>query len=481
MKTLFLFFLVFIFFFQFGFSVEIENYISQSEFMICAPSLESLTANARVLMKRFYGKNYPQMLSQISVDSKSSYGIDIFDSGSMRSAGIDMAQPLAYLHISNQTGCILLPIQSKKTFDSYVKKMEERTFFYQYYGNYAALSENKDVIKSITNSLLKTNEGFAICQKKLSYDWKQFFVWVESKYLSAVSSAIGVSANMKIPYGFSAFTIDFLETNISVRSYAGIISSDQVQYMQNMRNVSAMEKYDILDYITGTPAVVGNVYLNLPMLYKYYIYIDSINILGLKGLVYEIWQKYRINLERDLINNTDGRFKIVIDKLDSINNRYNIYGSIGIKNVDIAGTFMESLKNAALQNGGKLYSFELFTKPFYHYESTNYSIYYGLIENEFLFSTEKEPLIQLVKNIYENQNGYLENLPSFFRESSEQKKASYSTHVDMQNFFQNIKTGFELSKDFTVGVKDVDIYGSPDRDEKPYGWNTSIDIHFYKP
>ncbi len=461
-------------------SVEIEKYINQCEFMLYSPSLENVINTSKSLLKRFYGKNYDQKVAQISSDSKSLYGIDIFDLKNLVSSGLDIKNPVSYVHVSNKSGYLLIPVTSKKIVENYVKNNLSESMFYKFIGNYICLSENKQLVDGIEQTaMLEKNEGFTISSGKLNFNWDKNFVWVESRYLSSVSASLGVSSNFKIPYGFTALTLDFLEKSISLKSYSGILSEDQNQFIRNMRNVAANEKNNLVNYIWGNPAVIGNFYLNIPAVYKYYNYIDTINILGIKGFISELQEKYKINVEKDLISNSDGRLKIIVDKFDAVNNDYVLYGSMGIKSIETANSFMDSLKSVITQNENKLYSFELFSKPFYHYKSTNYSVYYGVVENDLIFSTDKDILIKLVKNIYENKSGYMGNMPPFFRDSITDKKIGYFIVIDAQSFFNNVKTGIEISKDFLIGVKEIHIYGNPDLDDKPYGWNTSIDMIFY--
>lgn len=465
--------------FSYTFSSKIESYIESGELILYAPSIEDLIANTKSIIKRFYSRNYEQMLLQISAESRSSYGIDILDLNALGKIGLNTKAPLCFVHVSNNAGYMLLPVKEKKGIEKFIRNTLRNEVPYRFFDNYVAFSEEKKLLNNIGKNLLGKNKGFALSRKKLKFDWDKFFVWVESSYLSSISSSTGVTSNMKLPYGFSAFTIDFKSQNILVKIYSAIISTNQLLYMQSLKNVSASEKFDILDYVGGNPAIVGNVYLNMMTLYKYYSYIDSINILGIKGLFAELRQKYKINVERDLINNSDGRLKILIDRYDSVQNQYKIYGSIGVKDSHTARMFVDSLKNAFFQEDGKLYSFDLFTKPFYHYKGSNYSLYYGVIENDLLFSTDKDLLTNLVVNVFENKGGTLEKMPDFFKKAVKEKAKGYFFTIDLQSLFNNVKTGIQLDKDFLIGVQSIYLYGFPDVEENAYGWNNFVDINFY--
>lgn len=461
---------------------EIKKYIMDSQLMVFAPAYESLVTNVKSLMARFYGKNYDQMMLQISSNSRSSYGIDILDLNSMKSAGVNVSKPVAFVHVSNQAGYLLIPVQSRKTVENYIRDHLGKNKAFRIAGNYLIFSQNEALLASVptNNRRLETNPGFTLASSKLDFKWDKIFAWIESRYFSEITSSVGVSANMNIPYGFTAFTADFYDKQISIRNYSGILSSNQTEYVRKLRDVSAAQKFELLDYIGGNPAVIGDITMNMPMLYKYYSYIDTINILGVKGFVNELADKYRINVERDLLNNSDGRLKIVIDQYDPDRNALLVYGSMGVRSPEVANNFMDSVKNSVLQStNGTITTFDLFTKPFYHYQSTNYSLYYGLIDNDFVFSADRGVLTNMVKNLYENKSGYLDKAPSQLKEFSSENKVGYFITVDVQSLFSNIKTGIMISREFLVGVKEINIYGNPDLDDRPYGWNTTIDINFY--
>lgn len=461
---------------------EIKKYIMDSQLMVFAPAYETLITNVKSLLARFYGKNYDQMMVQISSNSRSSYGIDILNLESMKSAGINIAKPVAFVHISNQAGYMLIPIQSKKTVESYIRTHLGKNKAYRIAGNYLIFSENAQILASVptNNRRLETNPAFTVASTKLDFKWDKIFAWIESRYFSVVTSSVGVSANMNIPYGFTAFTADFFDKQISIRNYSGILSSNQTEYVRKLRDVSAAQKFELLDYISGNPAVIGDVYMNMPMLYKYYSYIDTINILGVKGFINELMDKYRINVERDLLNNSDGRLKVVVDQFDPEKNTFLVYGSMGIKSPEVAISFMDSVKNSVLQStNGTVTTFDLFTKPFYHYQSSNYSLYYGVIDNDFVFSADRDVLTNMVKNLFENRSGFLDSAPPLLKEFSSENRVGYFITVDVQSLFSKIKTGIMISREFLVGIKEINIYGNPDTDDKPYGWNTTIDINFY--
>ncbi len=464
----------------FSYGAEIEKYIVPCTFMIFVPSVENLVSTSKSLMKRFYSRNYEQMMLQMSSESKSSYGIDVFDLPALEKAGVDIKSPLCFVHVTNERGYLLIPVKSKKGIDAFIKNSLKNYGQYRFIGNYIALSKDKEELDGIAKETLEEREGFNISAKKLSFAWDRNFIWMESSFISGASYSIGVTSNLKLPYGFTAFTIDVTDRMISVKSFAGILPSKEVLNMVNLRNVSMAEKFDLLDYTVGDPALAGQVYLNFPMFYKYYTYIDSIDILGIKSLVSELRDKYKVFVERDLIQNTDGRFKIVIDKFDTSKNDYVLYGSIGIKDPKTAGYFMDSLKNAILQTDNQLFTFDLFTNPFYHFKSSGYSLFYGVIGNDLFFSTDKDVLTNLVKNIFDNNMASADKYPGFFKEARQKKAAGFYFTLDVQSLFNQVKTDVDINKDILIGFKDIYISGYPDSGAKAYGWNCAFDFNFYK-
>jgi len=464
----------------FLFSSEIGNYICPCSFMIFFPSAENLIDSSKLLFKKFYSRNYEQMMLQMSSDSKNSYGIDVFDLKSLEKAGFDLKSPVCFVHISNDSGYMLLPVKSKNDMTTFINNNLKGNAQFRFVGSFLALSRDKSLLNRVGAASIEKSPGFIISEKKLSFGWDKTLVWMESSYLSDVSSSIGVTANLKLPYGFTSFIVNITDQKISIKAYSGIIPTDQKLYIQNINNISFVEKNDLLDYIEGNPAVEGQIYLNLPVLYRYYTYIDSINILGLKGFIDELREKYMVNVERDLINNTDGRIKIVVDKFDTVNNEYVIYGSIGIRDPITADYFMDSLKNAILESDNQLFTFDLFTRPFYHFKNPNYSIFYGTIGNDLYFSTDKGVLTNLIKNIFENKTISADKLPDFFKEAKEKKSAGFYFTLDTQSLFNQVKTVMQFDPDLLIGVKNIYIYGTPDKGDRAFGWNCDLDFNYYQ-
>ncbi|OHD57365.1 MAG: hypothetical protein A2Y33_07735 [Spirochaetes bacterium GWF1_51_8] len=459
----------------------IENNIVKSELVLFFPTFASLNTTLKSLMKRFYGKNYAQMEKQYSLNSEASLGVDILDAKSLEGIGVDTAGPLAYVHVSNNYGYIVVTVKSEAKFKAYTKNILQDTVPSAIIGKYAILSENPDITPNLKAALLTADEGFKISAAKLNFKWDKPFVWIDSKYLSAMSGGTMIPANVSIPYGFTAAVIDFAPDKIKLDLYSALMSDKQSGFMKQIRIVNGKGKFDILDYGWGSPVVVGNVYMNFAELYRYYIAIDQLNVLGLKGIAADLMKKYNISIEKELIANTDGRFKLVILKYDDLKKQYLIYGSIGIKDTKLSVSFMENLKAMILKSGQKLYLFDIFTYPFYHYQTENFSIYYGQVENDFFFSTDKDLLITIVKNVFDNKNGYYKNLPAFFTQASQQTKVGYFFTIDVQSLFSSVNSsGMKFTSDFLTGIKDIYVFGNPDMDENPHGWNTTVEINFYK-
>ena len=141
---------------------------------------------------------------------------------------------------------------------------------------------------------------------------------------------------------------------------------------------------------------------------------------------------------------------------------------------------MDSLKNAILQSDNQLFTFDLFTKPFYHFKTQNYSIFYGAIGNDLFFSTDKDVLTNLIKNIFENKTVSADKLPPFFKEAKEKNSAGFYFTLDTQGLFSQIKTDMQFDKDILIGVKNIYIYGTPDSSDKVFGWNCNFDFNFYR-
>lgn len=454
---------------------SVAKHIAKGEMIIYFPSFDELQDITLSLMKRFYGPNYLQMKNELSYSSKSSYGVDIFSQKSLKAIGVNTKGPVAYVHITDDIGYILISITSKKKFQAYVRDQLGDALPYRFVGNYVLLSANQNRVGQISQKAIN-DKAFAYSVNKLKFNWEKPIVWIESAYLT--KAAAGQKIN--VPQGFTAVVIDFTKNDILFNAYSGMMDSRQTDFIRNMRAVNSTGKFEMLDHIWGNPALIANIYLNIPKSYQYYKHIDKMNIVGIRGFFAEMAKKYRIYLEKDLINNCDGRFQLVVNEFNTVDKKYDLFGAVGIKNKDIANTLMESFKAATLKSGNRLFSFEIFANQFYHYKSTNYSLYFGVVENDFFFATDKKTLVRLVKNIYEDKDGYLTKMPQFMGDATKNKTKGYYAVVDVQSLFSNIKTsGLRLTSEFLVGIKDIYIYGGPEAGNIAYGWMTSIKINFH--
>lgn len=458
---------------------KLEDFILPCQYLIYAPSGQRLVEDSKNMLSRFYGRNDTQMKTQISTDSKSRFGFDLLDVKSLTSAGIDTSRSLCFVHLTNGVGYLLFySTRSAETVASFQKRFPAAEVRSR--GDVVMMSSTIGLLDQIVDILpIATTGPFQTVQKKLNFKWDKFFVWMENRVISEFSHATGVSENLSLPYAYTAMTVELEQHTAKVLAYTGSTSAELSLSLQRMGVSVRPDKIQLLDYIWGNPAVIGQVNLDMPAFYTFLRQIDTVDMLGLKRLMGDFQNQYKINLERDLINNSDGRVRFVIDRYQPAQNEVVIFGTVGVKNVAVAQTLMESLKQVSLASGAKLYSFDLFTKNFYHYRTTNSSFYYGLIENELYFSTDKDVLVQLVKNIFENRGGYLEKLPPALRARIEKPSTGIFLEGDTQSLFSQMEGGFGLNKDWLVGVKGIHLSSVPDLGRDASGWTTEIVLDFY--
>ena len=464
-----------------GFAAGFSDSVAKADLVIYFPSFKAFNITADFVMQRFYGKNTTQMKLQYGLQSKDSFGLDIFDEKDLTAQGIDINAPLAYVHISNDCGYFAVTVSASNKAAAFVKSKLGDQASARFAGKVLIVTEKRNGAMNIKTPLASL-QGFKVAAARLNFNWDKPFVWIDSRYVGEASAMLGAALDPNANFGFTALTLDISQKMVKINTYSGMIDPKQAELIRQIKSVSDSGKFDILDFGWGTPAVVGNINLNLAQLYKYYLFIDRQNVLGMRGLSQELQVNYKVNMEQGFIQNTDGRLKLVVSDFDTKNNKYNLYGIFGVKSEPVAKGFIESIKTAVLSAGIKLTSFELFTYPFYHYKSTNYSIFFGLIDNDFFFATDKETLVKLVKNVFENKSGFLATMPVFFSDACKTKKVGYSMVIDVQSYFNNVKAdGFQVNQDFFTGIQSVYIYGNPDTvTDEAYGWNTTIEINFYR-
>ncbi len=454
--------------------------IGNGDLVIFMPSINTLQTISGELLARFYGPNFTQMLEQIKLSSKENYGVDIYSDQSLTDIGVDINQPVAFVHYSSRQGYLMISLNSEEKFKAFIAKKYKQGLYYRISDSTAYLSAQKSVIDNISN-LLVNDKSFNHTINKKKFVWNKPMVWANGKYLAEMSKSEGVTTHLDLPPAFLFFTVDSLKDQLQLDIYSGAMSSDYLNEMRSLTKSGGKGKFDMLDFAWGNPAIIGHTRLDVPSLYRYLLKLDKIKISGLENAV-SMWKdEYNIDLYNDLILHTDGRIKLVVNEFDTKNKRYDFYASFGINDRSRVQVFVDSLKNAILKKGAKLYAFEIFTNPVYHYKYQDIDLYFGVIEDSFFVSSHKDTFIRVVKNIFEDKLGYLDSVQEIVSKASSQNELGYYFQIDVQSLLSGIKPrliGFNA--DILTGIKNILIYGYPDRDPSPIGWSSKVIIDFYQ-
>ncbi|URA11297.1 hypothetical protein [Thermospira aquatica] len=461
-------------FFQGFASSSLEPILASGELVIVVPSHGYLVNSLRFLYSHFYGANFTQKWAELSAQSKAGYGVDVLDPGSLASIGIQTNAPMAFVHVEADRGYLALPLANQKTFEVYLKKNLPQTAF-RFVSNYVLLSQNEGVFAALSNRLLKT-DAFVMSEAKLPGLWSNGWIWFESRYLSSITRGTGVSDRVNLPLGFGLVNVIFSQKSLLLRMYTAAIDKSQQELLYQLQRFENNPRFQVLDFVRGNPLLLGQVSLNISQLYRYYRAVDKLDILGIGQMVVSLRRDYGVDMERDLIHNSEGRLVLIVDRYQ--NNQFLYYGSIGIKNTTLAKNLMESLKNMVLQKGDQLYAFEVFTIPFYHYKMTNSSFYFGLVDNEFFFASDKDLLVQCIKDIYEKKSGNPQ--PPFFM--NPKQRTGMQLKVDVQTLLASFAqdSGIRLAREFFVGMESIEMESYPDTTTPAYGWSTEVRLNFYK-
>ncbi|MCX7883331.1 MAG: hypothetical protein N2314_08935 [Brevinematales bacterium] len=452
----------------------LEPLVARGELVFYVPSHTYLVEGLRFFYTHFYGANFKQKWAELSSQSLASYGVDILDAKSIASIGIHTNSPLVFVHVSENKGYLALPVANKKTLEAYLKKNLAQTAS-RFVSHYLLLSQSEEVFSSLSNQLI-TSQDFLLSVSKLPDVWKNGWIWFESRYLSSITRGTGVSDKVNLPTGFGLISVVFEPKILSFRAYTAAIDPKQQEFLYQLQQFDNTPRFHTLDYVRGNPLLVAKLSLNLSLLYRYYRAVDRIDIMGIAGLLASLKKDYGVDMERDFIHNSEGRCSLVIDRFSNAQPLY--YGSVGIKNRTLALHLMESLKNMVVQKQEPLYAFEIFTLPFYHYKMSNGSLYFGMVENEFFFASDKELLVQCIKDIYEKKSGI--SLPAFF--TNPRQKTGIQAKIDIQTLLSTLSqdNGIRLAREFFIGMESMEIESYPDTTMPAYGWTTEVRVKFYK-
>ncbi len=471
-----IFFLLFLF--NISFAEDIDSLVKEAPFVIYAPSWKKLNEDLLLLMKKFYDKNFSQMKVEFESQSKANFGVNIFNDKELDKIGINVDKPLVYSHYSNDVGYLLLPVKSQKVFASYVNK-NLKELNYKFFGDFVVISKDKKLlIDFLKYKKLLTNEAFQLSLKKLNYSWNSYFVWVESSFLSDVTRSTGVTANINLPYGFTLLMFDMDSKKLGFNVYSGLLSDEQKRFLSSLRQFNANEKINFVDCILS-PTAIFVLNINMPFLYKYYQYVDKVDILGIKSFAHSMEKKYGVSLEKDIIFNGDGRLRFIFNNYNQSKNELSLYGVYGLNNVVSGKRFIENLNAGIIKSGEKLYSFDLFTYLFYRYPGSNYSLYYGIIENDLIFATDKDMLTNVVQRIFRKEGGYLSEAPSVIKDSVTTLTPGFYANIDIQALLANLKGDFQLNPAFFANLKTLNISSQPD-EAGGYGWIVNGELIWLK-
>jgi len=452
----------------------VEPVLARGEMAIVVPSHGYLISGLRFLYSHFYGANFKQKWAELSSQSLATYGVDILDGKSLAGIGIHTNMPMAFVHVSLNAGYLALPVANKKTLEAYLKKYLPSTPF-RFVSNYILLSQSEAVFASLSNQLTASRD-FQIAREKLPDLWNEGWIWYESRYLSSITRGTGVSEKVNLPAGFGVIRVSFASKSLTLQAYTAALDQKQQEFLYQLQQFDNSPRFDTLAYVRNNPLLRARLSLNLSLLYRYYRAVDKLDIMGIAELLTSLKRDYGVDIERDLIHNSEGRFSLVVDRFSNTQVLY--YGSLGVKNPILARNLMESLKNMVLQKKESLYAFEVFTLPFYHYRMTNGSLYFGVVDNEFFFASDKELLVQCIKDIYEKKSGIPQ--PDFFLKP--RQRSGIQATVDIQTLLATLPqdNGIRLAREFFIGMEKIEIESYPDTTMPAYGWTTDIRVVFYK-
>lgn len=459
---------------------DISDAILDCELMIYAPDYEEFIEEVQMVLERFYGPNYESEEAAISTTTKSYYGVDIFDSDDVQSVGINPDGAFAYVHVSKNSGYLVFETESESDLTAWADEYLLETASLMFSGGYAVLTADEDALSSVDENLID-NDGFSVAAEKLGFGWDAPLVWMKGSYISEAADADGITTYANLPESFSAFTIEIEDEGFSIDFYSGTFSESQRASLRSLSYPDGGSEFEILDFTEGTPILVMRSFLDLGSLYDYFRDVDMLDILGVQAL-FDVFSDYSVNLESYLFNNSDGRLNLVVENFSVGDGDFLLYGSIGIDDSDTAESLLSFLQTAVVMSPHSLYSFYLFNQPFYQFEDEDerYSIYYGILQDDLVFSTDKETLTNIAVNVYGEHGGALSSQPDFLSDAVEEESPGIFGVIDVQSLLLNFDlTGLNVKQEFLMGLETIEFSILPDKGVSAYGWTAQINLKFY--
>lgn len=413
------------------------KYLIDGRFVIYAVSVEEVSRTARALFTKFQGPaEGAKSLGVWQNALRGRMGVNVLDPAEAQTIGIDPRGSVSYVHLGEGKGYLIFTIRNKDQLTYTLDKLPKPPSYRILEDRYALFSITPEILDYTNFQGLPASPEFQTIAKALSFNWMQNFVWVTGAYLREKSTVN--PGQYVFPDGDRVGIVFNVDNEKATMDAYTVYKDPAVKDALKKSMVPLREqRLSLLDFESGTPAVVGQFYLHLPSYIDSMMLIDRTEEFGLRRLFASL-EKADINLKGRLFPYLRGRVSYVVRAYDPLRKNINATFVAGISDETRVREFLTMLVASVNKAGRKTMHKSLFTRDFYGIPIGAYTLWLGIVEGNLLASTSEPDLNLLVNNVYEGSGGFLQKFPAAFARGVRGRVYGGLNHVYVPQFIQEV-------------------------------------------
>ena len=421
--------------------------------MIYHPSITEATATWSALLKKMNGIEYENILAQVQFKIRDKMSVNVLNPFEAESIGIDASKPVAYVHLRPKVGYAVFTIKNKALVQNTLDRLET-PIPYRIEGDFIIFSSSLEVLEYTEFKGLAYTEEFQKITDMIKFDWSKNLLWMDSSYFQ--DKQIADDTTFTIPQGDRIAGIFEVKDNQLVIDMYTLYDDPQInKQLKNSRKVAPVQKLTLLDYGFGSPAIVGQMYVNVESFLQMISAIDSSDYLDVERLEKDM-VSLGINMKTQFYPYLKGRLSYSLREYNPEKNTINVLASIEMSNKVKVVDNLKEIVRESVEKGMKIEYRDYFTQQFYGWVLGDVTLWIGTVEDHLIVATDEATLFQLIQNIYNAKDGFLRKLPPSFSRLINNGVVGGQFYLQNPSFIQNIKlldNFFPFS--FWVSVKSV--------------------------
>ncbi|MGL5721754.1 MAG: hypothetical protein ACRCY4_05075 [Brevinema sp.] len=392
---------------------RIAPYVVDGELVLFAPSLSEVSRIASLVLKKYQGVEADKTMAYWQDAMRRRTGVNLFEPQEAESVGLDSAGAVAYVHIKENQGYMIFTIKNQELF-TYTMDSFPQPVPYRILGDFVILTASEEVLDYTNFSGITVLPEFQTIAKALDFSWRRTFLWMKGSYLRS-KSLIGSNRYIFPDGDRIGMVCTFTDRQISVDAFTVYKDKDVQDSLRASMRPLVEQRLSLLDFESGTPAIVGQAYLSIPSYIESLMSIDKSEAIELRRF-FNLLESAGVNVKDRLFPYLRGRISYVVRAYKPLEKVLDLTVTAGINNETRVRDFLVETQAMARRKGLRIQTKTLFTREFtgYVFPQYGFTLWMGVVEGHLVLSTSEAELNILVKNIYEKNSGFLQTLPPAF-------------------------------------------------------------------